>query len=258
MIAVTRPSASVRNSTATCSSRFTTSSCSRSGRTAPRRLWTWSGNGWSTRWSWTWTSGGRRAGRELVRGGARGPLTRRRLRLGAAPRAIDDVRARTLPFLRLADRLARRVANPNPRYGQARAGRRCHDIEMTTETEEAAAQAEAPRTHRRRRPPPPAILEAPIETTPIVSTPSLRARTTRPRLVAAMEASLNDFNDGDIMSGVVVKIDATRCSSTSATSPRAFPSKELSIRHDVDNEVVKVGDRIEALSSCRRRTRRAA
>ena len=64
-----------------------------------------------------------------------------------------------------------------------------------------------------------------------------------------MEASLNDFNDGDIMAGVVVKIDRDEVLlDIGYKSEGAIPSKELSIRHDVDpNEVVKVGDRIEAL-----------
>ena len=64
-----------------------------------------------------------------------------------------------------------------------------------------------------------------------------------------MEASLRDFKDGDIMEGVVVKIDRDEVLlDIGYKSEGVIPSKELSIRHDVDpNEVVKVGDRIEAL-----------
>ena len=64
-----------------------------------------------------------------------------------------------------------------------------------------------------------------------------------------MEASLRDFKDGDIMEGVVVKIDRDEILlDIGYKSEGVIPSKELSIRHDVDpNEVVKVGDRIEAL-----------
>ena len=125
------------------------------------------------------------------------------------------------------------------------------DIETTTETEETAetaeteaAEADAPAAEA------PASPEAPVETTPIVSTPEPAGDDYTPEeLVAAMEASLNDFNDGDIMSGVVVKIDRDEVLlDIGYKSEGVIPSKELSIRHDVDpNEVVKVGDRIEAL-----------
>ena len=68
-------------------------------------------------------------------------------------------------------------------------------------------------------------------------------------LVAAMEASFRDFNDGDIVEGEVVKIDRDEVLlDIGYKSEGVIPSKELSIRHDVDpNEVVHVGDRIEAL-----------
>jgi len=68
-------------------------------------------------------------------------------------------------------------------------------------------------------------------------------------LIAAMEASFRDFNDGDIVEGEVVKIDRDEVLlDIGFKSEGIIPSKELSIRHDVDpNEVVKVGDRIEAL-----------
>ncbi len=68
-------------------------------------------------------------------------------------------------------------------------------------------------------------------------------------LVEAIEASLKDFNDGDIMEGTVVKIDRDEVLlDIGYKSEGVIPSKELSIRHDVDpSEVVKVGDKIEAL-----------
>ena len=64
-----------------------------------------------------------------------------------------------------------------------------------------------------------------------------------------MEASFRDFNDGDIVDGEVVKIDRDEVLlDIGYKSEGVIPSKELSIRHDVDpNEVVKVGDRFEAL-----------
>jgi len=68
-------------------------------------------------------------------------------------------------------------------------------------------------------------------------------------LITAMEASFRDFNDGDIVDGEVVKIDRDEVLlDIGYKSEGVIPSKELSIRHDVDpNEVVKVGDKIEAL-----------
>jgi small subunit ribosomal protein S1 len=68
-------------------------------------------------------------------------------------------------------------------------------------------------------------------------------------LIRAMESSLRDFKDGDIVEGEVVKIDRDEVLlDIGYKSEGVIPSKELSIRHDVDpNEVVKPGDRIEAL-----------
>jgi small subunit ribosomal protein S1 len=68
-------------------------------------------------------------------------------------------------------------------------------------------------------------------------------------LVQALEASLKDFNDGDIVAGKVVRIDRDEVLvDIGYKSEGVIPSKELSIRHDVDpGEVVKVGDDIEAL-----------
>ncbi|MDP9329632.1 MAG: 30S ribosomal protein S1 [Actinomycetota bacterium] len=68
-------------------------------------------------------------------------------------------------------------------------------------------------------------------------------------LIEAMEASFRDFNDGDIVEGEVVKIDRDEVLlDIGYKSEGVIPSKELSIRHDVDpNEVVKVGERLEAL-----------
>jgi small subunit ribosomal protein S1 len=64
-----------------------------------------------------------------------------------------------------------------------------------------------------------------------------------------MEASLRDFKDGDIVEGEVVKIDRDEVLlDIGYKSEGVIPSKELSIRHDVDpSQVVQVGDKIEAL-----------
>src|SRR5205085_4488479 len=68
-------------------------------------------------------------------------------------------------------------------------------------------------------------------------------------LGGAMEASFRDFNDGDIVEGDVVKIDRDEVLlDIGYKSEGVIPSKELSIRHDVDpGQLVKVGDHIEAL-----------
>jgi small subunit ribosomal protein S1 len=68
-------------------------------------------------------------------------------------------------------------------------------------------------------------------------------------LIQAMEASLRDFKDGDIVEGEVVKIDRDEVLvDIGYKSEGVIPAKELSIRHDVNpTEVVKVGDQVEAL-----------
>src|SRR5213079_1460206 len=68
-------------------------------------------------------------------------------------------------------------------------------------------------------------------------------------LIEAMEASFRDFKDGDIVEGEVVKIDRDEVLlDIGYKSEGVIPSKELSIRHDVDpGQVVKVGDHVEAL-----------
>jgi small subunit ribosomal protein S1 len=68
-------------------------------------------------------------------------------------------------------------------------------------------------------------------------------------LIEAIEASLRDFKDGDIVEGTIVKIDRDEVLlDIGYKSEGVIPAKELSIRHDVDpSEVVKVGDHVEAL-----------
>jgi small subunit ribosomal protein S1 len=68
-------------------------------------------------------------------------------------------------------------------------------------------------------------------------------------LVQAIEDSLKDFKEGDILAGTVVKIDRDEVLlDIGYKSEGVIPSKELSIRHDVDpSEVVSVGDEVEAL-----------
>ncbi|HEX9313624.1 MAG TPA: 30S ribosomal protein S1 [Actinomycetota bacterium] len=68
-------------------------------------------------------------------------------------------------------------------------------------------------------------------------------------LVRAIEQSLKDFKDGDLVEGEVVKIDRDEVLlDIGYKSEGVIPAKELSIRQDLDpGEVVKLGDRIEAL-----------
>lgn len=67
--------------------------------------------------------------------------------------------------------------------------------------------------------------------------------------MAAVDATIKYFNDGDIVTGTVVKVDRDEVLlDIGYKTEGVIPSKELSIKHDVDPfEVVKVGDEIEAL-----------
>ncbi len=68
-------------------------------------------------------------------------------------------------------------------------------------------------------------------------------------LAAAYEETLKDFNEGDIVDGYVVKVDHDEVLlDIGYKSEGVIPSRELSIKHDVDpHEVVSLGDHIEAL-----------
>ena len=65
----------------------------------------------------------------------------------------------------------------------------------------------------------------------------------------AIDATIVAFDDGDIVTGEVVKIDSDEVLlDIGYKSEGVIPSKELSIRNDVDpNEVVSLGERLEAL-----------
>lgn len=67
--------------------------------------------------------------------------------------------------------------------------------------------------------------------------------------LAAVEATLKFFNDGDLISGTVVKIDRDEVLlDVGYKTEGVIPIRELSIRQDADpNDVVKVGDSVEAL-----------
>ena len=67
--------------------------------------------------------------------------------------------------------------------------------------------------------------------------------------LAAVEKTLKFFNDGDLIEGTVVKIDRDEVLlDVGYKTEGVIPSRELSIKHDVDpTEVVEVGDTVEAL-----------
>ena len=65
-------------------------------------------------------------------------------------------------------------------------------------------------------------------------------------LLAAIDATIKDFNDGDIVEGHIVKVDRDEVLlDIGYKTEGVIPSRELSIKHDVDpGEVVAVGDRV--------------
>jgi len=67
--------------------------------------------------------------------------------------------------------------------------------------------------------------------------------------LAAVDATIKYFNDGDIVEGTVVKVDRDEVLlDIGYKTEGVIPSRELSIKHDVDpGEVVQVGDEIDAL-----------
>ena len=67
--------------------------------------------------------------------------------------------------------------------------------------------------------------------------------------LAAVDATIKYFNDGDIVEGTVVKVDHDEVLlDIGYKTEGVIPSRELSIKHDVDpDEVVEVGDQIYAL-----------
>jgi small subunit ribosomal protein S1 len=67
--------------------------------------------------------------------------------------------------------------------------------------------------------------------------------------LAAIDATIKYFNDGDIVEGTIVKVDRDEVLlDIGYKTEGVIPSRELSIKHDVDpSEVVTVGDKVEAL-----------
>jgi len=67
--------------------------------------------------------------------------------------------------------------------------------------------------------------------------------------LAAIDKTIKYFNDGDIVEGTIVKVDRDEVLlDIGYKTEGVIPSRELSIKHDVDPaEVVTVGDEVEAL-----------
>ena len=67
--------------------------------------------------------------------------------------------------------------------------------------------------------------------------------------LAAIDLTIKYFNDGDIVEGTIVKVDRDEVLlDIGYKTEGVIPSRELSIKHDVDpHEVVSVGDNVEAL-----------
>src|SRR5437660_8810668 len=67
--------------------------------------------------------------------------------------------------------------------------------------------------------------------------------------LAAIDLTIKYFNDGDIVEGIIVKVDRDEVLlDIGYKTEGVIPSRELSIKHDVDpNEVVSIGEHVEAL-----------
>ncbi|SNU00716.1 small subunit ribosomal protein S1 [Ruaniaceae bacterium KH17] len=68
-------------------------------------------------------------------------------------------------------------------------------------------------------------------------------------ILEAIEATIKNFNDGDIVEGTVVKVDRDEVLlDIGYKTEGVILSRELSIKHDVDpDDVVALGDKVEAL-----------
>jgi small subunit ribosomal protein S1 len=67
--------------------------------------------------------------------------------------------------------------------------------------------------------------------------------------LAAIDATIKNFEDGDLVEGIIVKVDRDEVLlDIGYKTEGVIPARELSIRHDADpDSVVNVGDTIEAL-----------
>src|SRR6187399_237964 len=67
--------------------------------------------------------------------------------------------------------------------------------------------------------------------------------------LAAIDATIKNFEDGDLVEGIIVKVDRDEVLlDIGYKTEGVIPARELSIRHDADpDDIVKVGDEVEAL-----------
>jgi small subunit ribosomal protein S1 len=89
-------------------------------------------------------------------------------------------------------------------------------------------------------------IEAPAPSTPQVAINDIGSGED---FLAAVDQTIKYFNDGDIVDGVVVKVDRDEVLlDIGYKTEGVIPSRELSIKHDVNpDDVVALGDHIEAL-----------
>lgn len=68
-------------------------------------------------------------------------------------------------------------------------------------------------------------------------------------ILAAIDKTIKNFNDGDIVEGTIVKVDRDEVLlDIGYKTEGVIPSRELSIKQDIDpSELVQLGDRVEAL-----------
>ncbi|KIH97344.1 30S ribosomal protein S1 [Streptomonospora alba] len=87
--------------------------------------------------------------------------------------------------------------------------------------------------------------------TEVTSTPQVAVNDigSEEAFLAAIDETIKYFNDGDIVEGTIVKVDRDEVLlDIGYKTEGVIPSRELSIKHDVDpGEVVAVGDHVEAL-----------
>src|ERR1700710_2608654 len=88
--------------------------------------------------------------------------------------------------------------------------------------------------------------EAPLHTAPQVAINDIGSAED---FLAAIDLTIKYFNDGDIVEGIIVKVDRDEVLlDIGYKTEGVIPSRELSIKHDVDPaEVVSVGEFVEAL-----------
>ena len=96
----------------------------------------------------------------------------------------------------------------------------------------------------------PLSLLAPVNRSPLsTSQVTINDVGTAEDFLAAIEGTIKNFNDGDLVSGIVVQVDREEVLlDIGYKTEGVIPARELSIRNDLDpSEIVKVGERVEAL-----------